>query len=124
MKRNIKLGVTCYQAGEACNEQMEISACDLVSESTGEKVVCSVKKTDSEASGQYEISYQATNRGRHQLHIKVEGEYIKGSSFPVSVKLPVKKLGTPIKTITGIECPRGVAVNRRGEVILAETMMA
>ena len=107
------------QAGEAYDEQNDIPACELVSESTGEKVVCSVKKT--EASGQYEINYQASNRGRHQLHIKVEGEYIKGNPFPVSVKLPVKKLGTPIKIITGVECPRGVAVNRRGEVILAET---
>ena len=97
---------------------METLTCELVSESTGEKINCPVKKMES--SDQYEISYQATNRGRYQLHIKVEGEHIKGSPFPVTVKLPVQKLGTPIKTISGVKGPWGVAVNKRGEIIVAE----
>jgi tripartite motif-containing protein 2/3/tripartite motif-containing protein 71 len=92
--------------------------CELVSESTGEKIDCSVKKTA--ASGQYEISYQATSRGRHQLHIKMEGEHIKGSPFPVTVKLPVEKLGTPIKTISGVKFPWGVAFCSKGNIIVAE----
>ena len=50
----------------------------------------------------------------------MEGEHIKGSPFPVTVKLPVQKLGTPIKTISGVKEPRGVAVNQRGEIIVAE----
>jgi tripartite motif-containing protein 2/3/tripartite motif-containing protein 71 len=107
------------QKGKACSTPMETLNYELVSESTGEKIDCSVKKT--EASGQYEISYQATSRGRHQLHIKVEGEHIKGSPFPVTVKLPVQKLGTPIKIISGVKHPWGVAVNRRGEVLVAES---
>ena len=106
------------QKEKACNTPVENLTCELVSESTGEKIDCSVKK--SEASGQYEISYQATSRGRHQLHIKVEGEHIKGSPFPVTVKLPVQKLGTPIKIISGVKQPWGVAVNQRGEIIVAE----
>ena len=104
------------QKGEASYKPVEIPACELVSEITNEKTNCSVKKT--EASGQYEISYQATSRGRHQLHIKMEGEHIKGSPFPVTVKLPVQKLGTPIKTIGGVKAPWGVAVNQRGEIIV------
>jgi tripartite motif-containing protein 2/3/tripartite motif-containing protein 71 len=92
--------------------------CELVSESTGEKIDCSVKKI--EANGQYEISYQATNGRRHQLHIKVEGEHIKGSPFPVTVKLPVEKLGTPIKTISGVKDPWGVAICSKGNIIVAE----
>ena len=105
--------------GKACSTPVETLTCELVSESTGEKMDCSVKKT--EASGQYEISYEATHSGRRlQLHIKVEGEYIKGSPFPVTVKLPVQKLGTPIETISGVKGPWGVAVNRRGEILVAE----
>ena len=96
---------------------VEILTSELVSEITSEKIGCSMKKTDA---SQYEISYQATSRGRHQLHIKVEGEHIKASPFPVTVKLPVQKLGTPIKTIGGVNWPWGVAVNQRGEVIVAE----
>ena len=57
---------------------------------------------------------------RHQLHIKVEGEHIKRSPFSVTVKRPLKKLGTPIKTISGLKQPWGVAVNQRGEIIVAE----
>ena len=103
--------------GKACTTPVETLTCELVSEVTGEKIDCSVKKTEA---SQYEISYQATSRGRHQLHVKVEGEHIKGSPFPVTVKLPVKKLGTPFKTISGVKWPWGVAVNQRGEVIVAE----
>ena len=104
--------------GKAYTTPVETLTYELVSESTGEKIDCSVKKT--EASGQYEISYQATSRGSHQLHIKVEGEHIKGSPFPVTVKLPVQKLGTPIKIISGLKEPWGVAVNQREEIIVAE----
>ena len=103
--------------GKACTTPVETLTCELVSEVTGEKIDCSVKKTEA---SQFEISYQATSRGRHQLHVKVEGEHIKGSPFPVTVKLPVNKLGTPIKTISGVKWPWGVAINQRGEVIVAE----
>ena len=106
------------QKEKVCTTPVKTLTCELVSEITDEKIDCSVKKTEA---SQYEISYQATSRGRHQLHIKVEGEHIKGSPFPVTVKLPVQKLGIPIKTISGVKRPQGVAVNQRGEVIVAET---
>ena len=100
--------------GKACTTPMEILTCKLVSEKGDKNVDCSVKKT--EPIGQYEISYQATSQGRHQLHIKVEGENIKGSPFPVTV---TKNLGNPIKTITGMNRPWGVAINSRGNIIVA-----
>ena len=103
------------QNGKDCSTPVETLTCELVSESTGEKIDCSVKKT--EASGQYEVSYQATSQGRHQLHIKVEGERIKGSPFTVTV---IKKLGTPIKTISEMKEPWGVAVNKNGEILVAD----
>jgi tripartite motif-containing protein 2/3/tripartite motif-containing protein 71 len=106
------------QKEKACSTPVETLTCELVSESTGEKIDCSVKKT--EASGQYEIIYQATRRGSNQLHIEVEGEHIKGSPFPVIVKLPVQKLGSPIKTISGVKGPWGVIINQREEIIVAE----
>ena len=102
---------------KACPVAVESLTCELVSETTGEKKDCSVKKT---GDSRYEISYQPASRGRHRLHIKVEGDHIKGSPFPVTVKLPVKKLGTPIKTISGVKGPWGVAVNLKGEVIVSE----
>ena len=102
---------------KAYSTPMETVSCELGSEVTGEKIDCYVKKREA---NQYEISYKPTKRGRYQLHIKVEGEHIKGSPFPVTVKLPAQKLGTPIKTISGVKSPRSVVVNKRGEVIVAE----
>ena len=100
--------------GKVCSTPVETVTCELVSEISGEKRDCSVKKTED---SQYEISYQPTRRGRYQLHIKVKGEKIKGSPFPVTV---LRKFGIPIKTISGVKKPRGVAVNKREEVIVAE----
>ena len=103
---------------KACPIPVESLTCELVSETTREKKDCSVKKT---GDSQYEISYQPASRGRHQLHIKVEGDHIKGSPFLVTVKLPVKKLGTPIKTIGELNYPWGVKVNQKGQVIVSES---
>ena len=92
-------------------------SCELESDCTNEKIKCIVKQMEV---SQYEISYQATSRGRHQLHIKVVGEHIRGSPFTVSVKLPIQKLGTPVNTITAVKRPWGVATSRRGDVIVAD----
>ena len=91
------------------NIQMETVVCELVSESTGNRldVDCGVKKG---SGSQYKVSYQPTSLGRHQLHIKVEGEHIKGSPFNITV----------IKTITGVKKPYGMALNQRGEILVVE----
>ena len=89
--------------------------CELVS---GEKIDCSMIKAS--VSSQYEISYQPNSRGMHKLHIKVEGEDIKGSPFPVTVKLPFRMLTTPIKTIDRLKGPWGVAINRKREITVIE----
>ena len=110
----------------AYTQPVERLICELVSESTGEKIDCSVKKT--EASGQYEISYQATSRGRHQLHIVLEGKHIIGSPFPVLVKIPFPDKA--LMAITGgqtdsgewhsLSWPWGVAINSKGNIVVAE----
>ena len=93
--------------GKACDIPVENVTSELESEITSKKTKCIVKKTEA---SQYEISYQPTSRGRHQLLIEVEGEHIKGSPFPVIV----------IKTIGGLNKPWGVAVNKRGDIIVTE----
>jgi tripartite motif-containing protein 2/3/tripartite motif-containing protein 71 len=92
--------------------------CELASVSADTKTKCLVKNLEA---NKYEVSYQATSRGRHQLHIKVEGEHIKGSPFNIIVKLPVQKLGAPVKVIGGLNNPWGVVLNQRGEIIVAES---
>ena len=97
---------------EAVNSIM----CELVSEIAGTRARGSVERR---GQSQYEISYHPTIKGRHQLHLKVEGQHIRGSPFPVTARSPVENLGTPILTIGGVKRPEGIAVNQRGEVVVA-----
>ena len=103
--------------GKLCEEPIKSLECDIVSEITGTRASCSVERR---GQSKYEISYKPTIKGRHQLHVKVEGQHIRGSPFSVAVKSSVKKLGTPILTIGGLEGPRGVSINQRGEVVVTE----
>ena len=101
--------------GNACTVPVEAIFSELVLNSTNEKIECLVEKMNI---NQYEINYQVTSRGRYQLHIKVEGEHIRGSPFCI---IAIKKLGTPFKIITGVKGPRDVAVNQRGRIIVGES---
>ena len=105
-------------AGKPCEESMKSLKCELVSEITGPRASCSVERR---GQSQYEISYQATIKGRHQLHIKVQGQHIRGSPLSLAAKSPVEKLGDSILTIGGVDDPWGVAVNQRGEVVVADS---
>ena len=89
----------------------------LVSNLTDQTTECVVKERDK---GEYEIFYQPTVDGAHQLHVRVGGEEVRGGPFPVTVETRVEKIGAVIKTIEGVEKPWGVAVHKSGEVIVAE----
>ena len=57
--------------------------CELVSEMNAKSIEGDIRQVND---NQYEISYQATTAGRHQLHIKFDGKHIKASPFAVMVK--------------------------------------
>ena len=103
--------------GQPCEEPIQSSECELVSELSGTIIRGSIER---KGQSQYEINYQPTIKGRHQLHVKVEGQHIRGSPFTISAKSPVNKLGAPILNFHGVRGPRGVAINQRGEVIVVE----
>ena len=103
--------------GKPFDKPIKSLECELVSEITGTRTNGNVERR---GQSQYEISYQPTIKGRHQLHIKMEGQLIRGSPSSVAVKSPVEKLGTPILTLGGVDRPRGVAINKRGEVVVTE----
>ena len=103
--------------GKECEQPLVNTSCELVSDAGGSTVKAAVQKKEK---NKYTISYQPTHRGRHQLHIKVEGVPIRESPFVVIARLPIQSLGTSIKTIGGVNIPWGVAVNQRGEIIVAE----
>ena len=110
------LTATFIQHGEEAFENLiESLECELVSELKGTRARGSVERR---GQSQYEVSYQPTIKGRHQLLIKVMGEHIRGSPHCVAVnKSPDKKLGTPIRTID-LNKPYGIALNQSGEVVM------
>ena len=92
--------------------------CELVSE-RGTKIIKGSLRDVKD--NQYKISYQPEIRGGHHLHIKFDDKHIKGSPFAVSVRMPIERLGTPIMTITGLKGPWGVVVNKKGDIVIAES---
>ena len=86
----------------------------LVCGSTNEETPCVVTELDR---GRYEIACQPTTPGLHTLEVKVHGRPVRGSPFAVRV---IRSLDTPVKMIEGLNGPRGVAVNSKGELIVCE----
>ena len=103
--------------GQPLKEPIRSSECELVSDITGSSTKGNVERR---GQSQYEINYQPTIKGRHQLHVKVEGQHIRGSPFTIKVTSPVEKLGAPLGTIEGIDSPYDVAINQKGELVVTE----
>ena len=100
--------------GQLCSTPMQTPTCWFLSNTSSKSNNCTITKLDKNI---LKISYQAIiSQGRHQLHVKMEGEHIKGSPFPVVV---IRK--TPLfNTIIRLKDPCGVAVNQRGEILVTE----
>ena len=97
----------------------EIVTGELVSEVTSEKITCTVTRTEAHVC---DISYKPTTLGRHKLHIKVDGEPVKGSPIPVSVTSPTEHTySTPTQSVEELRGPWDVAINQKGDVIVVET---
>ncbi len=90
---------------------------EFISILTNQTTKCVVKER---GKGEYEISYQPTVGGASELIVRVGGEEVAGSPFPVAVKTPINKLGTVIKTINDLKKPYGVTLNQAGEIVVAE----
>ena len=103
--------------GQPCEEPVVSSEIELVSELTGTRTRGSIERT---GQSQYKISYQPTIKGRHQLHIKVEGQHIRGSPFIITAKSPVENLGSPVITVGNTRQPCAVALNQVGDVVITE----
>ena len=105
---------TINREGQKCECGRQVIECTLVSSDSTTTVNGTVKKI---GMGQYELCCTPTKSGQYQLHVKVEGQPIQASPFRIAV---VKDLSAPIRTIGGIKQPWGVAINKKGEIIVWE----
>ena len=99
--------------GSKCAKPLPLISCELVPSSV-ERMKCEVKPSKS---SEYQVDYRPTRRGRHQLHIKVCDQHIRGSPFTV---VALGKLEAPTRTITGLDDPWRVAVDKRRQIIISE----
>ena len=107
---------TCFLRAKQ-GKKVNSLECRLLSKITGVTTSCSVKR---KGHIHFQISYQPTIKGKHHLHVKADGEHIKGSPFSIAVRAPVEKLGPPILTIAEVSTPLGVAVTPKGDVVVSE----
>ena len=55
--------------------------------------------------GHMKVILTPTERGQHQLNVKVNGAHIKNSPFTVTVYIPLKSLSKPVTMISGLRRP-------------------
>jgi tripartite motif-containing protein 2/3/tripartite motif-containing protein 71 len=104
--------------GKPCEETLESLECQIVSQISGTRArSCSVGRR---GQSQYEIHYQPVMKGLHQLHIKADGQHIRGSPFSIAVRSSVEALANPPMAIFSGEEPWGIAINKMGEVVVTE----
>ena len=68
----------------------------------------------------YKVSYTAVSRGQHKLHVQVNDKEIDGSPFTVIVYLDPTQLGHPVRVVTVLNHPYGIAYNSQEEMIVSE----
>ena len=69
---------------------------------------------------QYKVSYTAVSRGQYKLHVQANDREINGSPFTITVYLDPTQLGRPVRIVTDLNRPYGIAYYCRGEMIVSE----
>ena len=82
-----------------------------------DRVQCEVVK---QQNGQHKINYRPVKRGKHELHLTVDGNPVRGSPFPIAVTPSAQSLNKPVRVVRGLDYPRGTAINSKGQMIIAE----
>ena len=108
---------TVNTEGRECQEPVKDITAKLVLCKDGTVVKCGVKQ---EGKSVYGIRYQPVTRGKHQLHITIEGKQTKGSPHTVTVRRPPLDLGNPIRTIGNLRNPWGIVTDSKGRIIVVE----
>ncbi len=91
--------------------------CVLVSDINGTSSNGSVERR---GKGQYKITYVPTIKGKHQLHVKLQGQHIRGSPFNVTAESSAKMLGPPLLTVSNLKGPTGIVTTQKGEIVVVE----
>ena len=103
-------------SGRPCSLQQNVTA-ELQAQGKSPAISAAVAVI---SPSRYEVSYTAVSRGQHKLHVRVNGREINGSPFTMTVYPDPTQLGRPVRVVTDMHSPYGIAVNSRGEMIVSE----
>lgn len=102
-----------------CEQPIYSLECELLSIISESMVHGSFERRGETFHSLYNIYYTPVEKGRHQLHIKVEGRHIRGSPFSVVVKSN-DRMEDLISSIHELNWPTGITVSDDGKVIVTE----
>ena len=102
---------------DALHQDAHVSG-SLVCTRDSTRVKCDTKR---EGKSTYTVSYRPTTRGRHKLHLKIDGNIVKGSPHTVIVRPNLQDLGNPVKVIPGLNRPWGMTTDSKGRIIVTES---
>ena len=103
-------------SGRPCSLQQNVTA-ELQAQGKSPAISAAVAVI---SPSRYEVSYTAVSRGQHKLHVRVNGREINGSPFTMTVYPDPTQLGHPVRVVTDVNKPHGIAFNSRGEMIVSE----
>ena len=93
-------------------------SCKLFSSGDSRRIKCDINQTQQQ--GKYNISFTPTTTGEHQLIVQVGGVDISGTPIILPVTSSMMMRREPVKAITGLKGPRGIAVCSNGDIVVAE----
>ena len=100
---------------ENVEKSFKITA-ELVQERSKVATACNVKQEN----GRHRVTYQPASKGRHSLHIRVNGRHIQGSPYPLAVAPSSESVYKPFKSLRGFTGPFDIAVNSKGHMVVIE----
>ena len=108
--------------GKQCYNESDLVTVDVVDEKARKSVTQVLVKNSKD--GFYEITYFPRDYGTCKVAVKINGESINGSPFPVQVKsmkfTPFLSFGKKCSSVRKLNSPCGLAVNGCNEIAVTE----
>ncbi len=98
------------------NGKLDLKA-ELVHIESKDRLKCEVIE---QQHGQHKINYRPMKRGKHELHITVNGDAVRGSPFPIAVAPSPQSFVKPSRVVRGVNSPRGTVFNSKGQLVVVE----
>ena len=117
VKTPCHFSIVLYPHSGPCSSSQHVTA-ELISTTSRSVTKATVIQ---KSSSTYEVTYTPTNRGRHELCVRVNGDEIQGSPFTVVVYPHPIQLRQPVRLIKGVQFPCGLVFNSHGMMYTTES---